>query len=465
LIKITKPNEEVLLSKIAPFFNQYLKQGTFDYRSFTQHIDPNLNIKNLDRLLRIHFILTKKKSENEGKIGVIDFVNDLHTRIRRIKTTVKLNTLLLDGEVRGNIEWCKTIQIRNNRDPKNKTLFVCNQIERDYNIPENLVLKRLLQIIHEIIFIELQNEIKDKNKDKKYVWLKEWVEENELIEVINSVYLKNVYVKRVDLKDVIITDRMINQAKKSRIPLYREAGELLSRYYKLMNYDLDPTEATSLLKNTFIKPNDENKIFELYWIIQIIRQVEDTNVQLELIKEGNKCVANWKHNGYEYEIYHHTPDFFKFVPKTLKQPNLEEGSYFSRECKVFEKYKKLTNLNYFSFLIPDIILTRKIPNKPYDLILVGEVKYTEDESYARQGLKELLTYIALIQEKEGEYIDNDTNVFSSSGLIRGYLFLADVPNFSINDENKCIRCIKFSDDAQNLKEFIRDLRKIDESKY
>lgn len=445
--------EKRILNEIASHFNQYLKQGKrFNSSSFTQHIDPDLNIKKIDRLLRIHFILTKR-SKYDNNVGVIDFVNVLPDRIRRIKTTVKLNTLLLEGEVRGNIEWCKTFQVRNNRDPKNKTLFVCNQIDRDYDIPENLVLKRVLQIVHDIIFKELQIET------KKHDWLNEWIDEKELKEVIKSVYLKNIYVKRVNLKDVKINDRMINQAMKSRIPLYREAAELLSRYHKLMNYDLDPAEAKSLLKNTFIQPKDPDKLFELYWIIKIIKQFEP--VELKLLEEGENCVATWKHNGYSYEIFHDaikgTGFNFNKEPKDPSPP-LEEDNYFNREYKAIQKYKQLTNTkDYSGTLRPDIILIRKDSTEFIDLVLVGEVKNTPDRDYALKGLKELLTYISLLQDQDdGEYIDKNASVFSPIGRIKGCLFTDDIPGDFIN-QDKCIYYIKFSDNQQKLIEILKGL--------
>jgi hypothetical protein len=445
----SEEKERILLNKIASHFNQYLKQGKrFDPRSFTQHIDPNLNINRIDRLLRIHFILTK--TENDTQVGVIDFVNNLPDRIRRIKTTVKLNRILIDGEVRGKIEWCKTFQVRNNQDPKNKSLFVCNQIERDYDIPENLVLKRLLQIIHDIIFNELQIET------KKYDWLNEWVDEKGLKEVIKLVYLRNVYVKRVDLKDFKINERVINQSLKSRIPLYREAAVLLSRYYKLMNYDLDDTEAKSLLKNTFIQPKDPNKLFELYWIIEIIQNFK--NVQLELLEEGCTCVAHWKHNNSSYEIYHNSVMDAGFNFDTeIKNPtnSLGEGDYFNREYKIIRKYEELTTKKYLGNLRPDIILKRKNSDGILDLILIGEVKYTKDIYYAHEGLQKLLTYVSLIREKS-EYIDNDASIFSLAGRIRGCLFIDEVPGFSLN-EDACIRYIKFDDDQEKLTKILEGL--------
>ena len=438
--------EKIILKKIADHFNQYLKQGKkFDYTSFSQDAELNLNIENIQRLLRIHFVLTK--TEDDGRVGIIDFIAALPERLRRFKTTVKLDTTLLDGEVKGNIEWYQTFQRRYQRDPNNKTLFVCNQTERDYDIPENLVLKELLRIIYTIIYEDLQTAIKN-----EYNWIHDWTDETQLKEILKSVFLKNVYLKRITLEKNPINERMIVRAMKSRLPLYREAAELLSRYNKLSNSELDDREAQSLLKNTFIKPNKIETLFELYWIIEIIHQFKD--VHLELLEEGNTCVATWKHNGYNYEIYHNCcPDCFVLKPNLTDPKNLTEGDYFIREYKVIKKYEQLTDKGYFGTLRPDIVLIRrKNLERTIDFVLVGEVKYTTNENYALQGLWELLTYVSLLQEKDN-YVDKDLVVFSSSGRIKGCLFLDDISNFTIKSDD-CISCMKFGEPAEKLRDMI-----------
>ena len=431
-----KEKEQILLGKIANNFNQYLKQGEkFNFSSFSQDIDPNLNINDIQRLLRIHFVLTKK--DDDYKMGVIDFVTCLHERLQRIKTTLKANPTLFDGEIRGNVDWGKTFSTRNNRDPRNHSLFVCTQIERDYDIPENLVLKRLLQIIHEIITNDLRNAFQN-----EYDWIYDWIDDKKLKEILKSSYLRNVYLKRIGHKKIIINEHMINRAKNSRFKIYREAAELLVRYNKLLNYDFDDSEAKSLLKNTFIKPNKKETLFELYWIIEIINQFE--NVKLEILEKGRSCVARWKSNGYYFEIFHNSSAAFSFNPKVFDPAQyLENGTYFNREFKQIKKYEELTGKNYFGNLRPDIVLTRKNTQGILDLVFIGEVKDTTSREYAYQGLKELLTYIALIQ-KNSDYIDDDKKLRTSSGKIIGCLFTDEVLNFSIKSD-ECIRHIKFGE--------------------
>ena len=141
---------------------------------------------------------------------------------------------------------------------------MCDRGERDYDLPENLVLKRLLQIIHSIIYNDLSPAF-----ENEYEWLKQWTREKELKTILTSLFLRNIYLKRIDLTKVTVNDRMINRATASRLALYRDAASLISRYRRLMNYELDAVEARELLTNTFIKPEATSVLFELYQALSV----------------------------------------------------------------------------------------------------------------------------------------------------------------------------------------------------
>ena len=70
-----KASPEILLNEISDDLNQFLKNGNFS--SFSKKIDPNLNIVDLNKLLRIHFVLTKADKKN-NKVGVINLFKICH---------------------------------------------------------------------------------------------------------------------------------------------------------------------------------------------------------------------------------------------------------------------------------------------------------------------------------------------------------------------------------------------------
>jgi hypothetical protein len=206
---MTKTTPDKLINEIGDNFNMFLEAG-IRVDSFSKKIDPELNINNLTKLLRIHFVLTDE---------VIDFVQALPKRVRRIKTTVDKRSQILNGEVRGRIEWDKTIKERFKCNYGSSTLFVCDQTEKNYNISENIVLKRLLSVIHSIVFEELKPAI-----DKDYKWIGSWTEQKKLKTALKEVFLRNIYIKRITSDDTEITERMIHSASKSRNKLYRDAA-------------------------------------------------------------------------------------------------------------------------------------------------------------------------------------------------------------------------------------------------
>lgn len=415
-----KATPDQLLDEIAPNLSTYLMAGSFfSLDSFTKKIDPELNINDINKLLRIHFVLTQ--TETEEKIGVIDFVLLLSERIRRINTTIRRQTESLNGEVKGNIRWRDTFIRRYNNNPKDYSCFVCDRGEKDYDIPENLVLKSLLQIIHNIIFNDLKVAF-----SKNYEWLKHWSTEKELKNTLTEIFIRNIYLKRIDLKNADVTDRMISRAAQSRLPLYKEAAMLLSRYKKLMNYDLDPLEAKELLTNTFIKPEATSVLFELYWAIRIVQQLtKSCKVTFELLEPGNNMFAKWEDDQYKYRIYHNSTGSFQFIEKIINiQDKLKNNdNYLGRQIKVLDKLAQMVgNSQDIWNGRPDIILEIYSKTDALVALFIGEVKYTDDRDYSIEGLKQLLEYMALIKQS-GVYVENYDNLFDSLHKIKGCLFL------------------------------------------
>lgn len=440
-----KTPTDKLLEEISVDLNQFLKYGNIN--SFSKKIDPNLNIDNIEKLLRIHFVLTTTNKES-NEIGVIDFIEKLPEQLRRIKTTTKMETEIFDGEVKGRINWKDTIKERRKQYPPNKTQFACNTQEKNYEIAENQVLKSLLQTIHNIIHNDLNIAF-----EKKYKWLKQWVEEKELKMALNQLFFRNVYLKRIDISNTKVTERMINKASKSRIQLYRDAAFLLSHYRRLMNYEFEPTEAKELLKNTFIEPEKSEVLFELYWIIKIVKQFN--NPTFQLIEPNSNVVAKWNAEGDNYKIYHDSNGSFQFKEnlEELNKKLKDNDNYIGRELKVFKKLQEMTERESKNIWDgrPDILLEKYDQNNNLVSIFIGEVKYTNNRDYAIKGLKELLEYIALIKNNEGAYIENYENLFGRlktiRKTIRGCLFLDKINNLNIKSNNE-IQTVMFGEDKK-----------------
>ncbi|MHA1251550.1 MAG: hypothetical protein ACTSRP_16280 [Candidatus Helarchaeota archaeon] len=420
-----------LIEEIAENFNQYLMNKTISVKSFYNKIDPDLNIEDLQRLLRIHFILTEK---NETvKYGVIDFIRNLPIRLRRIKKTIKKNPKISYNEVKGKINWSKTLKIRMNRCDINKSLFICEIIEKDYDIPENLVLKEILSIIYSIIEKDIKKLIENRPD-----WLEKWINKEKLISLLKQIYQKNVYLKRINIRKKI-SFRVIERIKRSRNLLYKEAAHLLSQYYKLMNFEVEPHEAKELLKNTFIIPKKEDVLFELYWTIKIIKNLQQQyKTKFFIIEPGSGIVARCEDENFEYQIFHDSIGIFRFFepfPQDDKKIEIN-NNYFKRIIKVIEKYNEIIDIKEKVLWKgrPDIIVLKKSKYNQNFSVLIGEVKYTQNKNYALTGLKQLLEYIALIRDNCGNYINDYENLFTDFNKVKGCLFTADIKNLEFHNE-------------------------------
>jgi len=432
---MTKTSEDALVKEVGVHLFTFLKYG--DISSFTKKIDTSLNIDDMEKLLRIHFILRN---------DVTNFVSSLPQRIRRIKTTTRKYNEQQRDKIRGRIDWQKTFKERYRSNDALSPYYV-DLVERKYSIPENLVLNELLKTIYSITSNDVYRAIKN-----DYPWLKGWTKGN-LLAILKNVYQRNIYLRRIrEEGEVILTERMISNTLQSRNTFYSEAAKLMSDYKKLMNYDLTPSEAQELLKNTFIRPGRVEVLFELFWIFKVIMAIthDKKAVTFNIIDGNNNIVAEWEDEYYRYRIYHDSTGVFNFREKweNIKIP--EKDGYLKRESLVVKEWQKASK-EFFDLQRgdvlwggrPDIVLEKyhKGQKRPVQVFL-GEVKYTESVYYASKGLKELLEYMALIRSSDN-YFEDDANAVFSSDKIKGWLFLDNVDVVRQHSQN--VSVIKIGD--------------------
>ncbi|MDZ7687999.1 MAG: hypothetical protein U5J64_04605 [Halobacteriales archaeon] len=393
----TKP--ETLVEEIVDDFNTYLSKGV-RIEEIAGGADPNLNIDDLEKVLRVHFVLTETEDDEEdGQIGVIDFVRDLRDEVRRIKTTVTKDTEFFENEVRGRIDWQRTLKQRYSSALPGRG-YACSRTRENYNIEENLVLKRLLAVVHETVFEDLKPALE--NPDE-YEWFEPWVapedeDKQGISEVVKDVYLDNIYLQRVDADDTEITDRMVESVKNSRSSLYRNAAELLDRYRRLTARDIDADEAAEILRNTFIRPSEDERLFELYWVFRILGECEDARFKL-IDEDYEGLVARWEEeeDGHEYRLFHDSVGSMIFSEDASLKDAPDDG-YFRRSVHVNDEFSRLRTAlferderdNSLWGGRPDILVERRDGDGELVELFIGEVKYTRDSGYAAQGLRELL---------------------------------------------------------------------------
>lgn len=436
--------KEELIERIAPELPQFLRNGNI--RAFLGS-DPTLSVTDIQRLLRIHFVLTRS---SELEVGIVDFVELLHQEMRSIKACIEPQGVLRKEEITGRIDWGMTQKARSRFDERRNDLFVCDENEKDYDLAENIVLKHLLRIILEIVEEEIIFA-----QDKRYPWAEVWFQKDDLLSVLRDVFHKNIYLQRINDEDVPISDRMLSKASRSRKSLYKNAALLLIRYRALMSFQFNQEEAKCLLKNTFIEPESEDLLFELYWTIEIAKLFPAR--RYNIIRPGSDVFAEWVSEGQTITLYHDSCGGFEFggIMSGLEGLLIEQDNFLGRDLKSIEKYCEMTNKRGISWNgRPDIIVIKKGPLGDMKGVIICEVKYTSNVEYALHGLRELLDYLAHMKGQGKYFIEHD-DLFEGLKNIHGVLFVADAPPEFIDMTEDNIRIFRFGNDLKEIAEMIR----------
>lgn len=428
-----KTSKEELLDAISADLIAYLKSGVFSPRPFLNKI--NLNIDRIEDLIKIHFLLDEK---------VKDYILNLPQMIRRLTVSTDLYQETGRDRIKGAIDWSKTMFQRLNTYYKDKTLFSYRERDKLYNTKENIVLKKFIEVLYNIIFVEVKME-----RFVNYEWYREGYEINR---IIKEIYEKNIYLSRINIEGIKVSHRMIEDVAKNRNKLYKEAAELLRKYKRLVNF-VDEGEVIDLFRNTFVEIVNENVLFELYWVIRLIKD-NTSNAKMHIVDGGNNKVASWEQGNFLYNVYHNSTGSGRLIFRIdFEEVKNIENEYFRRSIEVAKNTSRIAaklfedNSAFLSDSLwsgrPDILVevvdrnTGKIKK-----IIIGEVKYTTDRDYMIQGLKELLEYVYYIKEKsiKGMYVfDNPQSEIEVGGI----LFVDDIKFLFL--EGEIVNVYKTSD--------------------
>ncbi|MFC7216011.1 hypothetical protein ACFQO4_18230 [Saliphagus sp. GCM10025334] len=412
----------------------YLRNGTINQQAVTQCLDiTDLNIENLDRLKRIHFCLSDE---------VVGFVKALQGRLRRIKTANQREREVTRGEVRGGIDWPATTRLRYGDQSGDRTRFACKTPYTEYNIDENLVLKKLIWTIHSTVNEDIAT--------IDYDWrTSAWPDDR--IAMLDRVYARNVHLNRIqDGADIRATRRMLNTARRSRQALYTEAFTLYDRYQRLISGAYDDEDISKLLTDTLVVPERLPRLFELFCIFRLLHGLRSQTFHLQPIESGVRQLAVLEDDQYTINVYHDRRGNLSFhVP--LSELDGVEADYIKRVRTVQRRHRELTeaflgNRTEASLFHgrPDLVI-EVYNSKDKDIptaVVLGEIKYSDNPRTFTHGLEELLKYIEFAQKNSylsdrgvdirGLIITDDVDVNESSPL-DGRITHISAPNLLSGD--------------------------------
>lgn len=417
-------------------------------------VDNNLRDRftNYEELVDVHLLLDQ---------AVTDFVGALPHRVRSIKTEQSSTRRSTRGEIRGRINWESTIKARYQENPHDRSRFIVEDRMTNYDIPENLVLKRVLNLLY-----SKYKDIQD-SYDSMPQWLEgQWVT-TEVSSTLERVVERAVHVTRIrDLKSYEPTDRMLNAAEKARDPIYRDAADILTRRERILQGD--PHLWKSLLKNTAIVPDGRDRLFELWVIFQLIKAVErslEGRIRLHPISPVTSRSEVAHFTGQRDLVLYHDHSgrdrgvSFRALPDSRPEDKLSRTEHIPVAAQRVANEYLLDRSEWADHTKrPDGLLMSVDEGSPIWLIV--EVKHSSETETIRQGVKETLEYVAYLE-------DNGHHVFPDQGNLRhfgsgwnGLLVIDDLGGETVApiDDQDEIKIVQADNDLlKNLERVIREV--------
>lgn len=422
----------------------YVMHGNIPERHLVGELRPDgldERFADFEALVRLHFVLHP---------DVVAFVEALPKRLRSIKTQTKDVTETTRGSVDGRVDWQSTVRTRHARNPRDGALFVCERRYENYDVAENLVLKRLLALIYRTLqdiepFVE-----------RGYDWVTQrWRENGELVDEMRRVFERNVHVTRIrDPKTYEPTERMLERAEAARAPVYREAADLLRRYRRSL--DADAEAIRSLLERTAITPDDDETLFELYVLFRYVAAIEelrDDRFTVETIDTASGAVARLETGAESVVLYHDSSAAdrgLSFEPEPFEKADdeLSRTERVQREAReVAQTYFRDREFRSVTGR-PDVIVL-EVETAETREYLVTEVKHSALVETVKQGIRETLEYLAFLRQ-DGEFVHEDG--FFGSGW-NGVLVVQDIQDEETApiDEQRSIKVLQASEVEAQLR--------------
>lgn len=442
-------DREELVADLSQDILTYVMHGTFP----EEHVAREIKLEGLDErfddfemLVRLHFIL---------RPSVVRFVEELPQRLRNVKTQTESVRSVSKGQVNGRINWPATLKERYSTNPRDRSLFVTDDRSENYDIAENVVLKRLLSIIYRTL------EDCEEYLRTDYDWVTDrWRENLELVETMQRVFERNVHVKRIRKPEAYEpTERMLERARSARNPVYVDAARLLDSYRA--SVDSNPEAIAELLRETTITPDDEETLLELYVLFRYISAIESfrgDSFTLSTIASDSQEVARMRDDEVEIVLYHDNSGRdrdLSFVPEHREKPrdDLTRTEMIQRETReVVSNYFQDESLQLRTGR-PDVIVL-EVTTDDRQEYLITEIKNSTNPGTIRSGVKETLEYLAFLRHRREFVFDRDTE-FVGSGW-NGLLVVQDIESSETAplEEQRSIRILQASEVEERLDEVL-----------
>jgi len=400
------------------------------------------------------------------------FAQNLRPHLRTIKTETRTEDNRSRDNIEGHIDWQQTYQQRYQETPSDRTLFITQRRTEEYDIPENLVLKKLLSVIYDTI-TELE--------DIDYGWLDErWNREasghNEIQE-FKRIYTRNVHLDRITTPSDSLPPRMIQATKSARKGFYRFAARGLEWRDKLLEGKPDALQA--VFQSTVIEPS-ESTLFELFVLFRILEALEQrfgtTGRVRPISGSGNALAKTGTPPCYVYHNSSAKDRNLKFPQMPPPSDDILDRPHHSQQTDS-EWLARSQTVHYWLESIRDQLWgSKKQTGKPDAIvfrpasaeqnrfvrdILIVEVKHSTNQETINEGIAETLRYVAYATKRTNppEFLFPDAADEGAFGAeVHGLLVIQDYDfDTDLTEINGPIDIVQASDLQERLPSVLRDV--------
>jgi hypothetical protein len=438
---MTKTKRKELIEEVKTELIAYLGSGNqIDQSVVADALDiPGIEIADFARLKGIRFALSQE---------VREYVGDLDSRLRRIRTANEVETEQRRGEIRGAIDWGQTIRERYARHPRDKALFVTKTPYTEYQLPENIVVKTFLSIIARIAKQDLLAIDQDWRRDL-------WADDD--IESFIRLYDRNVHLDRIDADhNTTLRSHQLNAARRSRQKLYSQVFELYRRYENLLDNEFDDNdEVKDLLQETLAVP-DTARLFELVCTFRLLNSLRSRfDLTLQPIGTGSGPIAHGQSDKWELHVFHDATGHLQFRETFPDQP---QDLYLQRLEAAHEAHRRQVDSEVLRPIYkgrPDIVIELRPKDRSYPpLVVIAEVKHTTKNSTLSDGVLELNEYLQFVRPRqEGDYnwpTKSDEYLFSADKVrVVGVVITDGAPRSVTTDRVRHVHADDFDDEFLN----------------
>lgn len=440
-----RPNYENVVTEVAEYFAGNVG-SVANTEPIVRNVEPNYRIEDLDELLQYQFLRTGQPVDGPSRpdppkvtdadaaattahgrsIGVRDFLSLLEDRLRTIEREMGCDRQQFHGEIRGQIDWQRTLKRRAETATQTGQTYVCRVQRRDTLASRNRVLFDLLSG-----FVQIAEQFERKHVgegDSFPAWLDGWEEGGKYRTAVTDA-LSNPHFTQIDTSEVTADDREIRAVQRDRDPLYREAAALLERLREIRRRGATDDDADDLFGMDVFVPEEsggESTIYELYWHFELVDRFEEADGVRQLdLDSDDDLVAAWTDEESRYLLFNdwdgtatidgEQVEYLQFAPPDARQSDGPELTT-PRAGHAHQAWRRLrveTLDKEFRTECgkPDIVLLKLdvATKETIRAVFVGEVKYTDSAHTIDEGIAQLVEYGALAQVGEdGQLPDGES---------------------------------------------------------